>query len=143
MTLVFSISSLFALGLRAEEPVVPTVRLAGEIRFKKTATIFLTLLTEDATGKEIFAKGKTIKLQTEDIKRGVVAYEFSGLQPGRYALKCYQDVNENRKLDIGMFGPKEPWATYRPVRSRFGPPKYDDMVFEIRQDISNANMTLD
>ncbi len=53
--------------------------------------------------------------------------------PGKYAVSCFHDVNGNDKLDTGWFGiPKEPYACSRGARGQFGPPTWEDAVFEHR-----------
>jgi len=111
---------LIATALTAQETLPhASVRVAGEIRFKKTAPVFLRLLALDEAKQAFVAREQIIEIKTEDIARGTLRFEFAGLAPGHYALKCFQDVNGNKKLDIGMFGPKEPWSTYRLARPKF------------------------
>ncbi|WP_213003996.1 DUF2141 domain-containing protein [Parahaliea maris] len=54
------------------------------------------------------------------------------LPPGRYAFTAYLDVNGNGKLDSNFIGiPKEPVALSNNAKARFGPPRFDDAVFEL------------
>lgn len=57
------------------------------------------------------------------------------LPPGRYALALYHDINDNWKLDKNFVGyPKEPFGfsnNYRPI---FSGPKFDDCVFEVKEN---------
>ncbi len=125
-------------------PATPaTLRIAGEIRFPKKGALYLVLLSRDASGKETTERSEVRKLSPEEAAKGIVRYEFTNVAPGRYALRCFQDVNGNGKIDIGMFGPKEPWANYRPARTRMRPPRFDEMAFELKQDLLTADLTLE
>jgi len=76
--------------------------------------------------------------------RAEVTVSFDELPPGEYAIALYQDINNNGKLDAGLFGkPKEPYAFSRNVKPRFSAPHFDDCKFQIqsvvRQDIVLIN----
>ena len=45
--------------------------------------------------------------------------------------KNIEIVNGNGDLDMGSFGPKEPWGTYRDARPKFRGPKFEEMAFVI------------
>jgi uncharacterized protein (DUF2141 family) len=134
---------LIATSLTAQETQPPvSVRVSGEIRFKKAAPIYLRLLALDDAKQELIAREQIIALKPEDVARGSLRFEFAGLAPGRYALRCFQDVNGNKKLDIGMFGPKEPWSTYRLARPKFRPPRFEEMAFDASADVLDANLVM-
>lgn len=64
--------------------------------------------------------------------KDVVELVFRDLKPGIYALSAYQDENDNRELDRGMFGiPKEPYGFSRNARGDKGPPEFRDARFEV------------
>lgn len=75
---------------------------------------------------------KNIVGKKEKIKDSSCTSVFENLIPGMYAVSIYHDKNSNNKLDTGLFGiPKEPYASSRGAKGRFGPPKWKDAVFEI------------
>ena len=135
---------LAAAGTSASEPAAeaPTVTIGGEVRFEKTAPVFLQLLALDGSGKETVARSQVITLASEDVARRSVRFEFAGLAPGRYALKAFQDANGNGKIDIGMFGPKEPWATYRLARPKLRPPRFEEMAFDASVSVDDALLVM-
>jgi uncharacterized protein (DUF2141 family) len=54
------------------------------------------------------------------------------LDPGRYALAVYQDLNGNDVLDKNFIGiPKEPYGFSNNFRPRFSAPKFEDCAFEL------------
>jgi uncharacterized protein (DUF2141 family) len=133
---------LAAARVAAQETEATTVSIGGEVRFEKAAPVFLKLLALDASGKEFVARERVIALTAEDVTRRRLRFEFAGLAPGRYALQAFQDVNGNGKIDIGIFGPKEPWATYRLAQPRFRPPRFEEMAFDARTSVTDANLVM-
>ena len=119
-----------------------TVRISGEIRFKKAAPIFLRLLSQDASGKEKTVAKQRLSPTADDVARGSITYEFAELARGRYAIVCFQDTNGNGKLDIGIFGPKEPATTYRLARPKFRAPRFEEMAFDASHEVTDANLVL-
>ncbi len=53
---------------------------------------------------------------------------------GTWAVSVWHDVNDNQKLETGLFGiPKEPMGVSNDAKGRFGPPKFDDAKFELKE----------
>jgi uncharacterized protein (DUF2141 family) len=61
--------------------------------------------------------------------------------PGRWALSAFEDRNENGKLDMGVFGPKEPSGFWRPFHA-WRRPKFEDVAQPVEQDTGDANIRL-
>ena len=62
-----------------------------------------------------------------------LAFSFV-LPEGQYAISVYQDINDNKKLDLGLFGiPKEPTGFGNNFRPRFSAPKYKDCAILLTQ----------
>jgi uncharacterized protein (DUF2141 family) len=54
------------------------------------------------------------------------------LEPGRYALAVYHDLNDNNVLDKNFIGiPKEPYGFGNDFRPRFSAPSFDDCAFDL------------
>lgn len=60
---------------------------------------------------------------------------------GRWALSAYEDENGNGKLDMGLFGPKEPSGFWRPFHG-WHKPRFDEVATEIDQDTTGAEIRL-
>jgi len=67
-------------------------------------------------------------------------YHFE-VAPGRWALSAYDDLNDNGKLDMGAFGPKEPNGFWKPFHA-WRKPRFDDVAVEVDHDIGNADIRL-
>lgn len=63
-----------------------------------------------------------------------VDYEFKNVPAGRYAIRAYQDVNGNHKMDKWLFGPLEPWGYSYQSKMKF-PPEFDDVSFNLMYDM--------
>lgn len=63
-----------------------------------------------------------------------VEYEFKNIPPGKYAIRAYQDVNGNHKLDKWLLGPKEPWGYSYSGKMKF-PPNFNDVSFDLYYDM--------
>lgn len=90
---------------------VPAPRLTVEIMGLKTGTTGFVFAAMCADVDE-FAGKKTpgILLQTNSVSSNAVL-EVALPAPGRYAVRAFQDVNSNGRLDSDILGrPREPYA---------------------------------
>ncbi len=60
---------------------------------------------------------------------------------GRWALSAYDDLNDNGKLDMGAFGPKEPNGFWRAFHG-WHKPHFDEVAIEVDRDILDADIHL-
>jgi len=67
------------------------------------------------------------------VDKSEIFFCFKKVESGIYAIRCYQDLNENRKLDKGLFGPKEPYGLSWKNRKRF-PFNFNDVSFNVNQN---------
>jgi len=73
---------------------------------------------------------KTFASEIIDKKASI---SFTDIPDGVYAISCYHDEDANGKLDffMGMY-PKEATGTSNNAPARFGPPKWQDAKFELK-----------
>ena len=61
---------------------------------------------------------------------GQATVTFNNVPYGTYAISSFHDKDSNGELNTGLFGiPKEPYASSRGAKGRFGPPKWADAKF--------------
>lgn len=79
---------------------------------------------------------KASSLQTFPITQsGKQSFELPALTPGYYAICCFQDLNENKRLDTNLFGiPTEPYGFSRNARPKFRAPYWNETCIEIKSD---------
>ena len=71
----------------------------------------------------------------------IVELKFQNLSLGEYALAVFQDLNENKKLDRGLFKlPREPFGFSNNPSMIFGPPGYHRCAFTL--DSLNTEITI-
>ncbi|UMB55051.1 DUF2141 domain-containing protein [Lutibacter sp. A64] len=68
------------------------------------------------------------------IKGGVSTTVFKNVPAGEYAIICYHDENDNKRLDFQNNGmPKENYGTSNNPLN-FGPPQFDSSMFELKNN---------
>ena len=81
---------------------------------------------------------KPMASQTLKATEPIMQFSFS-VPPGDYAIAAYQDLNENKKLDAGIFHiPKEPYGFSNNYRPAFSAPQFKDCVIKISGDSASA-----
>jgi uncharacterized protein (DUF2141 family) len=72
-------------------------------------------------------KGKAVKIKD----RKAVA-TFTNIPDGTYAISVFHDKNKDEKLNTFLGIPTENYAASNNAPSKFGPPKWKDAKFEVR-----------
>ena len=118
--------------------------ISGEVMIYDVGDVYIYLADEE-TAKTPMTGNKVIIIKDDSTNKDFrkVSFQFENVEEGVYAIRCYQDVNGNGKLDKGLFGPKEPWwLSYqgeRPPRI----PKFKHIAFKIDSDIQDIQINLD
>jgi uncharacterized protein (DUF2141 family) len=74
------------------------------------------------------------------MKGGVV---FTNIEPGRYAIICFHDVNGNGRLDKSFWGvPSEPYGFSNDAEGFLGPPEFDDAALTLDGSDKSVVVTL-
>ena len=75
------------------------------------------------------------KLQVSAATAGNIS--INGVQPGTYAVALIHDENENGKMDLRLFLPREGFGFSRNPKIGMGPPKFKSAQFTIgTEDVS-------
>lgn len=86
-----------------------------------------------ANSAETF-NGESAKTLAADVPAsGDVTVTFDGLTPGRYAVRIYQDLNDNKKMDFSGQMPAEPFG-FSNVTMLMGPPTFDQCAFNLGEN---------
>jgi uncharacterized protein (DUF2141 family) len=81
-----------------------------------------------AVGKEVFG----IDL---DVKEPSVTHVLKDIPVGKYAIAVFQDENSDGILNKNLFGgPKELYGFSTNKYGKFGPPGYEDVSFEVKEN---------
>lgn len=69
------------------------------------------------------------------VKETSATYVFKNIPAGKYAIAVFQDSNVDGKLNKNMFGvPKEPYGFSNNKYGKFGPPDFEDVSFDVKED---------
>lgn len=100
--------------------------------------VFVQLCTQEEFLKRCTLRDKAAA------KDDTVTFVFKDVPPGAYAATAFQDVNDNAKMDRGMYGqPTEPWAISRDAKGRMGPPVFEDAKVDVTDKPLTLEMDLD
>lgn len=82
------------------------------------------------------------------VKRSVPAsaaarpIRLSGMAPGSWALSVMHDENRNGRLDTLLGIPREGFGFSRNPKIRFGPPKFDQVRFDLEPGIARQTVQM-
>jgi len=123
------------------QPADTTFTVSGIItNYKPDKTIYLAMYSSEKDFKErtFYKKLRFIK---ETAPADSVRYAFTGVETGEYIIAVYQDMNGDGKLNMGFFGPAEPYQMYRRHDGMFAP-KFSNCKFTVTGDIDTAHIVL-
>ncbi|PRY32553.1 uncharacterized protein (DUF2141 family) [Spirosoma oryzae] len=101
-----------------------TVTVTGIVQ--RSGKFYVGLATDDKT-----FSGKSAVTQTIDVPAtGDAVVTFSDLKPGKYAVRIFQDMNDNKTMDFSGQMPAEPFG-FSNVTMLMGPPTFDQCAFTL------------
>lgn len=121
----------------------PTPAAAGEIRFQ-----FVQLKEGGVVRCALYATPgdymkKSFREVVGTVSGGRALCVFASVAPGTYSMAAFHDVNNNDKLDTGLFGiPVEGVCTSNNAKGRFGPPKYKDAAFTFSGGVTTQELRM-
>lgn len=90
--------------------------------------VLVGLYNSTTTFMEKEYKGEILKIKDKQ-----VVLNFSDLPDGSYAILVVHDEDENGELSTNFIGiPKEKYGASNNAPSKFGPPKWKDAKFEVK-----------
>ena len=110
----------------------------GPVATAQAATVVVTMeAVESATGvvnaalcdKSLSEEGCPISQQRQ-AEAGKIEFRFENVQPGRYAVVGFHDLNGNRKFDRLLGMPQEPYALSNNVAENLLP-KFGDAAVTV------------
>lgn len=117
--------------------------IKGQVNINGGGDIHIYLVTEEISKTPLTGiQTVIINPSQNDIDNKKVTFEFKGVAAGTYGIRCFQDINSNRKLDRGMFGPKEPWGMSWQGEEPKRIPDFEDYSFSVNTDCFDLNITL-
>lgn len=93
---------------------------------KRTGTLYIGLVNDAADFNGSSYRKTRIVVPSE----GAIQVNFEGLPAGKYAVKFFQDLNANMKLDYSGQMPAEPFG-FSNVTMLMGPPSFAQSAFDL------------
>ena len=79
--------------------------------------------------------GKEIMGENIDVTKNEIEVSFKDVPVGIYAIAIIQDKNSDGEHNTNLFGaPTEPYGFSNNIYGRFGPPSFEDVSFEVKDD---------
>lgn len=131
LVLFLMLSGLFPASVAAENDANFTLTVTVEEIASDRGHIAFGIF-DDAKG--FLQEGKQLQGERVQAQKGSVKL-FVSLPPGRYAIACYHDENDNQKLDTGLLGvPVEGFCFSNNPNLSVRPPSFDEAVFEVKEN---------
>lgn len=106
---------------------------------QETASITITFTNiKTAKGQLMVAlndtKGEMVQGYVVPVtKTGSIVYTIKDVNPGKYTMAVFHDLNKDEELNTNMVGiPKEPYGFSNNARGTFGPPSLADQTFTVQ-----------
>ncbi len=118
-----------------------TFYIRGTItNYKADKTIYIAMYANADDFKH--QKGyKKLRFTGNQLEPDSLPYTFNEVKPGEYIIAVFQDCNGDGKINMGPFGPVEPYRIYKPNYGLFGP-KFDKCKFTVNGSIDTAHIAL-
>lgn len=103
-----------------------TVTVTVEGISNPTGTIYAALCNDASA----FPRGTAVQeIKVKVKKKGKMVFKFKKVPQGEYALRLYQDLDGNEKMDFNGPMPTEPFG-FSNVKMMMGPPSFEQSMFK-------------
>lgn len=93
-------------------------------------TLYMSLYKDE---KSFNANENFVSRQRATVDKKTVQVNFGDVPAGEYAIKAYQDVNDNGKMDFNGAMPAEPFGTSSKSKE-MAPPSFSSAKFTLDKD---------
>jgi uncharacterized protein (DUF2141 family) len=119
-----------------------TVSIKGTILVNEIGTLYIYLVDKKQFKIPFSGIQKKVVRITQKNKAHKIQFAFKGIPPNIYGVRAFLDTNHNKKLDRGLFGPKEPWGMSFHGKRSFGIPSFDDISIDARNSNQKISFTV-
>ena len=93
------------------------------------------ILASISNDMESFPQSGGIKSAVAEVtQEGEVTIKFEGMMEGKYAIVLYQDLNDNKILDMNGQMPAEPFG-FSNLTMLMGPPNFLQCAFDVKENM--------
>ena len=141
IVLVFLCATLVGVGTAAAADSASNCRvISGSVETIELGPIFVVLFDEAGFDDEVPVRA--IVIPADESADGAAEFVFAEIPEGEYAIRCFQDLNGNETVDFGRFGPTEPTGFYLESPAIGRAPRFDELAFELRADVTDVVIAL-
>lgn len=108
-----------------------SLKITGITQVKGLMRVVLFANEQDYNEQKNQVAWKIVKVEDT-----VMTLYFDSLPEGRFAIKVFQDLNKNSKLDSNMFGPKEPYGFSNNSRHKLRGATFAEAAFDVKDEES-------
>lgn len=88
-------------------------------------------------------RGAPVRQEMVAVTGATASVRMEGLQPGRYAVKAFHDLNGDGRMNSNPFGmPTEPFAFSNNAHGNMGPASWADAAFDVAATGAAQSITL-
>jgi uncharacterized protein (DUF2141 family) len=132
--LVISVTAITLTALAAQSAPSQSITISGKVSGASGRHSVYIALWDESGFLQKPVQQVLIKPGTEP------AFQFR-VPAGAWSISAYEDTNENGKLDMGIFGPKEPSGFYRPFH-QWHKPRFNEVSFRADRDTPGIDIAL-
>jgi len=97
----------------------------------------------DKADEFLMEDSKTARIVRVGIEDKKSTCEFAGVEPGKYAVALMHDEDNDGEMKKSLIGlPKEGIGMSNNGKLKFGPPKWEDSVFDVGEEDVSIEITL-
>ena len=104
------------------------------VNVKKISTLKGHLMLAIYADETSYKQGKPAHSARVKVSKKQESFTFKELPDGEYAIKLFQDENDNNKFDMNMLGMPQENYGFSNNGGRFGQPKYQEAKFNIKDN---------
>ncbi|MBO0948637.1 DUF2141 domain-containing protein [Fibrella forsythiae] len=130
LVLTLSLAALLGSNVAAQaqaKTYTLTINVGNLLERKGTIRVGLMTKAENFMGKADIDTAMTVPTE------GPIVITFTNLPAGTYAARLYQDLNNNKQMDMLGGRPEEPFG-FSKITMLMGPPTFEDASFNLEKD---------
>jgi len=130
-----------ALAACAATPTTSASAIGAPVRTDGLADITIAIEAERPEGDlyvslfrgaDAYGGGAPVAGRVVPARPSPAVVVFEGVEPGRYAVKMFHDLDGDGEMDANVLGiPSEPYAFSNNAPASFGPPGFEKAAFEV------------
>lgn len=112
-----------------------TFTINGNCEISEAGVLYIFLVDEQGSKKPMTGiQELVVNIDSCDTQK-IIDFSFKNIPKGEYGIRCFWDMNGNRKLDFKLFTAKEPWGMSWKNKQKSAIPSFNDYSFIVDSDL--------